>query len=78
MANSPRCVSRQKANIKAGKERKLRKRIEKEKEKLASKDGDDMGERDGRLEPELEIVLEAESWAKSPTSERLDYRTPES
>ena len=78
MANFSRCVSRQKAGIKASKERKLRKQSEKGKEKVANEDGDDVGERDKSLQPEMEIDLEAENWARSPSEEGLELDAPES
>ena len=77
-ANSLRCISRQKAGIKANKERKLKKRSEKEKEKAVSEDGDDVGEREKSLEPETEMDLEAENWARSPSKEGLDLDASES
>ena len=78
MANSPRCVSRQKAGIKASKEKKLRKQSEKEKEKVASKDEDDVGERDKSPQPETGMDLGAENWARSPSDEGLELDAPES
>ena len=43
MANSPRCISRHKAGVKANKEKKLRKQSEKKKEKMDSTNEDEIG-----------------------------------
>ena len=72
IANPLWCILKQKASIKANKEKKLKKRNEKEKEKAVSKDGDDVIEREKSLEPETKMDLEAEKWARSPSEEGLD------
>ncbi len=86
MANSSRCISRQKAGIKANKERRVRKESEKEKAKDVSEDGDKVGadtpnpDLDMRInngkeksaqeqeEENLDLVMENDDWAASPTS----------
>ena len=48
------------------------------KEKRVSKHGEENGEREESLEPETEMDLEAENWARSPVEEGLDKDAPES
>ena len=78
MASLIRYFSRQKAGIKANKERKLRKQNEREEEKVLSMDGDSIREKDQSLEPETEMDLGDENWAKSPSKKGLNLDFPES
>lgn len=59
MANTSHCIARQKAGIKACKEKKLRKESGKEKEKTASIGSDDVGEI--KTSPELEAEMDLET-----------------
>ena len=72
MANSSRFTSRHRAGVKANKERKLKKNSEKGKEKAASENEEDVGERDESLEPEADMDLGSEDWAKSPSGEAME------
>lgn len=61
LANSLYCILKQQAGLKTSKEKKLTKQNEKKKGKVASKEGDNVEERDKNPELETEIDLETKN-----------------
>ncbi len=72
MANSSRCISRQKASVKASKERKVRKESEREKTKVVSEDGEEVGADTPNPDLDMRIDNGKEKSAQEQEEENLD------